>query len=291
MINDGWRTVIINSRAELKYSNNNIIIVLSEEKKEIPISQISVIMLNCDGIKLTAGVVMELLENNVKVIFCDKKYNPCGEICGYNNTFVSGRIDEQIKWNTQVKESTWQSIVSKKIDCQVKLLKKYDFDGFEKLKRLSNLVLINDKSNKEGQAAKIYFNSLFGKQFNRRSLNNINAALNYGYSIILSNINRLLSIHGYNLFLGIKHCNKKNPYNLSCDLMEPFRPFVDEYVFFYKERELDWDYKQELINLTYKNISYGERKMELHIAEDMFICDVIKTLNGNIPQIKEFDFI
>ena len=203
MINDGWRTVIINSRAELKYSNNNIIIVLSEEKKEIPISQISVIMLNCDGIKLTAGVVMELLENNVKVIFCDKKYNP-------SIPYIRiGDID--YKYGLSTEESIY---LDADIDISdEKLLKKYDLDGFEKLKRLSNLVLINDKSNKEGQAAKIYFNSLFGKQFNRRSLNNINAALNYGYSIILSNINRLLSIHGYNLFLGIKHCNKKNPYN------------------------------------------------------------------------------
>ena len=78
MINDGWRTVIISSRAELKYSDGNVI-VLSDEKKEIPISQISVLMLNCDGIKLTTGVMRELLENNIKVIFCDKKYNPCGE--------------------------------------------------------------------------------------------------------------------------------------------------------------------------------------------------------------------
>ena len=290
MINDGWRTVIISSRAELKYSDGNVI-VLSDEKKEIPISQISVLMLNCDGIKLTTGVMRELLENNIKVIFCDKKYNPCGETCGYNNTFMSGKIDEQIKWSSEIKGLTRQLIVSNKIDCQRKLLEKYGLDGFEKLKKLAEVVLVNDKSNKEGQAARIYFGSLFGKQFNRRSLNNINGALNYGYSIILSNINRLLAIHGYNLALGLKHCNKKNSYNFSCDLMEPFRPFVDEYVFLNRERELDWDYKRELINLTYKTIYYGKRKMELHIAEDMFICDVIKTLNGNTSQIKEFDFI
>ena len=65
------------------------VIVLSDEKKEIPIGQISVLMLNCDGIKFTTGVMRELLENNIKVIFCDKKYNPCGETCGYNNTLYA----------------------------------------------------------------------------------------------------------------------------------------------------------------------------------------------------------
>ena len=108
---------------------------------------------------------------------------------------------------------------------------------------------LNDKSNREGHAAKVYFNALFGKSFSRNDECPINAALNYGYSIVLSVFNREITANGYLTQLGLFHDNMFNQYNLSCDLMEPFRPFVDISVKDMNPQKFEKEEKISIFNL------------------------------------------
>ena len=101
---------------------------------------------------------------------------------------------------------------------------------------------------------------MFGKEFSRDDVNSINAALNYGYGILLSNFNKEIVSDGYLTQLGIKHTNEYNPYNLSCDLMEPFRVLVDEIVFNNIDKTFDSNYKIQLVNVLNKRINYCGRE-------------------------------
>ena len=125
------------------------------------------------------------------------------------------------------KQQAWTAIVAEKIKNQSKLLKTLDLQEYKKLEGYINELEFYDESNREGQAAKVYFNALFGKSFSRNDDTALNAALNYGYSILLSCFNREVVSSGYLTQLGLFHSNMYNQYNLSCDLMEPFRPIID----------------------------------------------------------------
>ena len=149
-----------------------------------------------------------------------------------------------------------------------------------KLEEYRNSVLPGDSNNREGQAARLYFKALFGKNFIRHSDDSINAALNYSYTVILSAFNRLVVSYGYHTALGIKHCSKSNPFNLSCDLMEPFRPFADKTVFENSDRELDWSYKKALIEILQTDARYNGRHYTLSDAMECYAIDVFKALKN-----------
>ena len=118
-------------------------------------------------------------------------------------------------------------LTERKIKNQALLLKYYGLEQYKLLEGYINELEFNDETNREGHAAKVYFNALFGKSFSRNDDVPVNAALNYGYSLILSCVNREIVCSGYLTQLGIFHDNMFNPFNLGCDLMEPFRPIVD----------------------------------------------------------------
>ena len=105
-----------------------------------------------------------------------------------------------------------------------------------------------DSTNREGHAAKIYFNALFGKEFTRSRDIAINAALDYGYAILLSAFNREVCANGYLTQIGLHHENVFNQFNLSCDLMEPFRPIIDKAVLEMMPEEMTTEIKRTLYN-------------------------------------------
>ncbi len=147
-----------------------------------------------------------------------------------------------------------------------------------------------DPTNREAMAARVYFATLFGKEFHRNAGCSVNAALNYGYAILLSEFSRVLAMHGYHNELGIHHNRRDNRLNLPCDLMEPFRPFVDAFVRAQDERELDWNYKKELIALPYNACRYGKKRMDIMTAMELYALHVMKTVDSGTNRIKEIDF-
>lgn len=197
----------------------------------------------------------------------------------------------QMRWDETHRGEIWRQIVLLKIKMQENLLRRlglnYDSGKWEKY--LAALET-NDRSNREGQAARLYFNTLFGKQFQRRDGSPTNGALNYGYAILCSAMTRALSIHGYHPSIGIAHRGATNPFKFSYDLMEPFRPWVDAIVWNQKGKPLDRDFKKELIGVTEQKVLYSKKRMTLDSAMDRFVLNITFALRTNTLFRGELEF-
>lgn len=225
----GFRTVIVNSRCKLE-SRLNYLVIRGEKEKKIYINEINTLIVQSTAVSLTAALLADLAQNNVKVIFCDEKCNPQTELVAYYGAHnTSKRYKEQFMWKEQTKQELWQLVIKQKIFNQSQLLYKKGFiTEAEMLAEYTGQVELGDVSNREGHAAKVYFNCLLPEGVARRGGGFLNACLNYGYAVLLSAFNREIVSSGYLTQLGIWHCNEFNKFNLSCDLMEPFRTIVDE---------------------------------------------------------------
>ena len=149
----------------------------------------------------------------------------------------------------------------------------------------------NDATNREGHGAKVYFNALFGLEFTRTDGSALNAALNYGYSLILSAINREISAAGYLNQLGIAHENTYNPFNLGCDFMEPLRPLVDGVVTDMKPEKLEREEKMMLVNLFNRQVQYDGKQQYLFYAIRLYCGGLFRALqSGDIAEIKWIEY-
>jgi CRISPR-associated endonuclease Cas1 subtype II len=177
--------------------------------------------------------------------------------------------------------------VKNKIKNQSNLLRKIKSDKFELLECYISEVEIGDKTNREGHAAKVYFNELFGKDFVRNNSDNINAALNYGYAILLSTVNKEVVSNGFITQLGIHHKNEFNEFNLTCDLMEPFRIIIDNFVYYNQDRELNIEYKLDIVNIFNNTYIYNGKNYTLKDIIKFYIKNTLDSIN-DISKYKEF---
>lgn len=136
-----------------------------------------------------------------------------------------------------------------------------------------------DTTNREGHAAKVYFNALFGKKFTRDEECPINAALNYGYSLLLSSFNREIVANGYITQIGLFHDNMFNPFNMASDLMEPFRPIVDSYVYKMKPEIFEKDEKHLLLKILELELKIDGKQEILNNAIKIYTKSVFDALN------------
>ncbi len=288
----GWRTLIVSEMSELSCSDGALKIEKDDREEIFAFSQIKTLMINSQRSKMTTAAITELVQNEVRVIFCDDYYNPLCELAGYGNHLdAAGRIMEQSEWTTEKKALVWKEIVKQKIKNQRRVLEILKLDGSDKLSEYIVEVEPDDITNREAQAARLYFNTLFGVTFERHADDKINAALNYGYTILLSETNRLLTLHGYKTELGIKHCNRENRFNLSCDILEPFRPYIDFIVYQNRVEELDWEYKKKFIEAMYMPVIYDGKKTELRLALENYVINVCKSMTDSDWVEKDMDFI
>lgn len=281
----GWRTVVVNKNCKLSYKNDYLII-RSEELKMIHLSEINMIMIENGMVSITSYLINELANKKIKLIICDEKHNPSCEMMPYYGSFnTSKKILNQTNWTKERKEKAWMQIVKYKIRNQAMLLKKLEIDGYEKLLEYEKQVAINDKTNREGHAAKVYFNLLFGSDFYRDKSDNTNIALDYGYSILLSMLNREIVSKGYITPLGINHKNEFNKFNLSCDLMEIFRPLVDQIVYENREYAFEKEYKYKLIDIYNKEVKIENKNQYLSNAVTIFARSVFEFLENEKESI------
>lgn len=289
----GWRCVVIESPCKVSCAGNYLII-RSDDVKKIHLSEIYCLIISTTNVTLTGVSLCELSKRNIKTLFCDEKHNPYGEISNYFGSHnTTKRIKKQISWKRDTMQSVAYEIIKRKILNQAALLLKIGEN--ERGKMLINYakeLLPGDPANREGHAAKVYFNTLFGVDFNRNVENTLNSALNYGYTVLLSCINREIAVNGCLTQLGILHSNEFNDFNLSCDIIEPFRVIVDEFVFRSKDRVFDSDYKHDLINLLNIQISTDEKNVYLHNAISYYVKSTIDALdNDNLSLLRLFKFI
>lgn len=282
-----FRTVIINDRCKLEYSLNYLICRKLNEEKKVLLDEIKILMINSTQVSISTYLITKCIEKKIKIIFTDEAHNPSGEIVGYYNNYYSYRkIKEQLSISSETKDFLWKEIVKEKIINQANVLKKQNhLKEYQMLIDYSNDVQLGDVSNREGHSAKVYFNALFEKGFSRRNDDFINVVLNYGYSIILATINREIKSLGYLTELGIHHIGESNQFNLSCDLIEPIRPLVDNTAINFEINETN--YKNIMIELLSKEVFYNNQTIKLDNAIHLYVEDLLIFLKtGNVDKIK-----
>ncbi len=280
----GFRIVIINSRCKLE-TRLNYLVVCGEKEKKIYINEINTLIVQSTAVSLTAALLSVLVENNVKIIFCDEKSNPQSEIIPYYGAHnTTKRYKWQFCWGNDIKEKLWQQIIKQKIFNQSELLKRRGFDKeAQALLQYAEDVREGDSSNREGHAAKVYFNCILPIGISRHGGGFLNGCLNYGYACLLSAFNREIVAAGLLTQLGIWHDNEFNQFNFSCDLMEPFRPIVDEAALSLEEG--DEQFKRKMANV----LNFGVVVDGIHTTLDLAIRRNVRSVlsvleSGDISQ-------
>lgn len=286
-----WRTVVISNRAKLELKLNYLI-VRTDEILKIHLSEIGALVLESTAVSITAALLSELSAKKILVIICDEKRNPCSILLNlYGSYDCSGKLRSQLQWTDQVKAEIWTRIVGEKIFRQSLVLLHCGLhEDYEKLIGYLDEIQHNDSSNREGHAAKVYFNSLFGATFSRGNDSIINGALDYGYAVIMSLVSREIVSSGFNTQVGIFHDSQSNPFNLSCDLMEPLRPILDEHILnqsFLELDELNHDSKMKILELLRTNVSIDGKKQVFTNAVKIYVQSVFKAIdNGDAGLIR-----
>ena len=283
-----WRTIVITKRAKLDLQLG-FMVVRGEDTTKVALNEIAVVLIESTAVSLTTSLLAELTKRKVKVIFCDVKRNPSSELVSYYGSHdTSNKIRKQIAWRQNTKEAVWTEIVSEKIRKQKELLELLGKEEAELLSSYLQQIAWNDETNREGHAAKVYFNALFGLDFTRTEDNLINAALNYGYSIILSSFTREIVANGYITQLGLLHDNMFNQFNLASDLMEPFRPLVDKCVLGMKLEQFEHEEKMWLVDILNQEVQIDGKIQYVSNAIKIYCKSVFDALNEDDSALVRF---
>lgn len=292
------RTLFISNPYHLSLKNRQL--VVSEKAgmsiKTAPVEDIGFVVLDNPQISFTMKLMEELNENNVAVVFCNSKHLPSSMLLPLDANHIQNELFRaQISASEPLKKNLWKQTVEAKIKNQARLLEKLGING-NPLKTLAKSVKSDDSDNREGFAARIYWNALFGKEFIRdRYGNPPNMYLNYGYIILRSAVARALSGSGLLATLGIHHRNRYNAFCLADDIMEPYRPWVDEIVIKIDKEwpgqlMLEKEQKAELLQLMTADVRIGESRRPLMIALSQTTASLARCFSGETRKISYPEF-
>lgn len=272
-----------------------MVIRKEDDTVKVHLDELASVVLQTNQAFISAYLLSELAKKKISFVVSDEKRNPVGQylpLYGAHN--ASKKIGEQLEWSEPSKKRVWQHVVQDKITNQADLLAARAEEGWaERLYSLVPEVRSGDPTNREGTAARLYFQALFGKGFSRDEDTPLNAALNYGYSILLSLVNREIVARGYLTQIGICHRNEYNLYNLSCDLMEPFRPLVDRLVFDNVDDDFNKEIKRLLVDQLNLVIPYRGGSYRVSSVISLYVQDCLNALAKklSVDQIESFDII
>lgn len=271
----------------LSLRNNQMIINTKEMpdmQRSVPIEDIGFVILEHQQTNITLPLLNALSDNNVAVIFCGNNLMPNAMLMNLDSNKTQGEsYRAQIEASEPLKKGLWKQIVEAKIRNQAALLNKLGKNG-ERLKPYYTNVKSGDVDNREGVAAKIYWSELFGEDFIRtREGVEPNNMLNYGYTLLRAAVARSLMGSGLFPAFGIFHRNRYNAFPLADDIMEPYRPYVDEIVFdLYANgaRKLTKDVKSQLLRLLFTDTSFGKITRPLDVGLTMTSASLAKCFGG-----------
>lgn len=280
------RTLVFSSPMFLSLKNQQLVIAnkeSQENKTTVPIEDVGVVLLENQQTNITLPLLNALAENEVQVVICNSKGMPNAMIQSMNSNNLQGEnLRNQIACGEVLRKQLWKQVVEAKIRNQASVLNYIGKNG-NVLKPYYNNVRSGDTDNREGIAARIYFQHLFGDSFVRnRDEPGINVLLNYGYSILRAATCRAIISSGLLPAIGIYHHNRSNAFPLADDLMEPFRPFVDIIVYdlvMHGEQELTKDVKGQLISVLYTDTMYNKVKRPLSVGLSMTTASMVKCLS------------
>lgn len=260
----GYRVIFLTNPARL-YVKNQQLVIDNGDVFKVPLEDIECIAIDSMQISMNSYLLSRLSEYAITLYVTDKKHHPCGTFLPLlRHSRHLSVLKNQLEMTLPNKKKLWKQIVCQKIENQATVLKLCGIDEWKSIDVLKSMVKSGDPDNMEAVAASKYFKLLFGKNYTRTQDNFINPKLNYGYSILRSTISKYLVVYGYEPSLGIFHKSNLNSFNLSDDIIEPFRPIVDLYVKkFALEDEIDTHTKASLANLL---------NCDLIIDNKLFAC-------------------
>ena len=284
-----FRTVVVEKRSKLDLRMGYLVIRRDDDIIRVFLDEINTLIVENPACCITGCLLVELIKRKIKVIFCDEKHSPCSELIPcYGHGECAGKLQEQLQWDKEFCQTLWTRIIAEKIHNQADFLSE---KGKEKEALLLNSYISDiqpgDISNREGHAAKVYFNAIFGNDFKRGGGMATDSALNYGYSLILSAFNREIISCGFLTQLGIAHHNTFNQFNLSCDLMEPFRIFVDRWVDTCQFCEFGSNEKHKVLEIFNQPFSLNGENRRLDDCIMLYTRSVFKSIqNKNLTVVK-----
>ena len=304
------KTLYFGNPAYLSLKNAQLVIKLPEVEKNDtlpesfkvqtqltkPIEDIGVVVLDNQRITITTGAMEALLANNCAIITCDQRSMPVGLVLPLSgNTTQSERFRDQIDASLPLKKQLWQQTIQAKISNQASVLATCRKAEVGCLRAWAKDVRSGDPDNFEGRAAAYYWRYLFGLHIDgfTRDREGLppNNALNYGYAILRAIVARALVSSGMLPTLGIHHHNRYNAYCLADDIMEPYRPYVDEYVFQLTQKhglpseDLSKAWKAELLLIPTLDVVIGGRKSPLMVGVTQTTASLYKCFSGELRKV------
>ncbi len=285
------RTLFFENPCYLRKKQEQLIIEFPEGEKEdrsVPIEDIGVVVLDNSRITITQGLLATLSENNAAIINCDSRHMPFSLMLptAVHNAYTE-KLRFQLEASLPLKKNLWQQTVVAKINNQAALLDKYDIDS-KRLKYLAGIVKSDDVENCEGRAASYYWKVLFSEAegFKRQRYGGPpNNLLNYGYAVLRAVVARSLVASGLLSAMGIHHRNKYNPYCLADDIMEPYRPFVDDIIVqiaasYVDINELTGDIKKMLLQIPVLDILIEGQRSPLMVGMQRTTASLMQCFEG-----------
>lgn len=284
-----WKTILIKSGEQLNLFLENLVINSKSKNYQIPLDDIDAILIENYKTMISTRVLNKFAQKKIITIFCDVEMTPISILQPFDGNYQQAKIMRlQLEWSKNQKLSLWTKIVRHKIESQIDVLK-MNLKNLDKIKLLYSYIeelKFSDSSNREGHAAKVYFKELFGNKFTRDLENHVNAGLNFGYAIIRGAFIRTIVAKGLHPTISLFHHNMYNSFALADDLMEPFRPIVDNYVYnniFLNETFTRTD-KLNLINLLNCQITIFGQKYYLNKAIEKYVESAI-----NYFEVENYD--
>ncbi|MCO5233540.1 MAG: type II CRISPR-associated endonuclease Cas1 [Chitinophagales bacterium] len=288
------RTIYIGNPAYLKLKDNQLQIIDPESKEIkglVTVEDLGFLVLDNYQITISHQLVVALQENNIAIISCDAQHLPFGLMLPMTGHVEhSERLKIQINVSEPLRKQLWKQTVEAKISQQMLLLKKLG-KPYEPMNNYLNSVKSGDTTNMEGIAAQFYWKQMFEYFSRNREGNAPNNFLNFGYAIIRSVIARALVSSGLNPTIGIFHRNKYNPYCLADDIMEPYRPYVDEMVHHLylqpsQPKELTREIKAQLLKLMSCDVVMMQKLHPLMVAASSTTTSLYKCMKGDLRIIQ-----
>ena len=285
-----FRTVTV-YRGERISARQGWMVVTSEDgEQKLPIEDLYSVIVDNQQTVLTAASITQLTASGAHILICNEKHLPCTLILPHNTHYHPLTvIRSQIALPQDIQNRLWDRIIRAKIENQALALKYCRGDGkiVARLRELAQEVADGDAGNREGIAAKLFFRAMYGAEFIRMQDDAVNAALNYGYTVLRSAVAKTLTAYGYNCVLGIHHINESNSFNLADDMMEPLRPLVDLWVCENSEDLVDTLSKQqrnELAALVNGIVLWNAKRMRVRNAIDKYVSSLTTAIRRLKPE-------
>lgn len=287
-----WKIALFQNSVELRLTYDQLSITREGQTTLLPLQDLCAIILETPQITLTSALLSKLNAHNVALITCNEKHIPNGMLLGFHQHSRQTEVTQlHINMGSPLKKQLWKRIVQQKVLNQAYAVLPYSKDHSKRINRFASSIKSGDKENIEAQAAKIYWQKIFYHGYRRHGGCTLDMGLNYAYSVIRAMIARSISAFGLIPSLGVHHSNQLNAFNLSDDLIEPFRPLIDTFV---KEKiahehrllsELSSQTRKELASIGFARCKMNQKTYEIATAIDEMCQSFLRALRENDPKL------